>query len=159
MPILPIGVKGNEMKKPAEILKSEKGIKIIFAVGIILIITIFLFSLSDGREEGGSKAADLESNGILFKLDDYERRLEERLSEIVGKIEGTSGISVMITLEKSEENIYEGRSSDISATVTPTVRGVVIVCKGCENAVVRQKVVDAACKALGVSAARVCVTY
>lgn len=156
--MLPIGVKGNEMKKPAEILKSEKGIKIIFAAGIALIIIIFLFSLSDGRESG-DQTAERESGDILFKLDDYERRLEERLSEIVGKIEGTSDISVMITLEKSEENVYEGRSSDITATVSPTVRGVVIVCKGCENAVVRQKVVDAACKALGVSAARVCVTY
>lgn len=146
------------MKKPAEILKSEKGIKIIFAAGIALIIIIFLFSLSDGRESG-DQTAERESGDILFKLDDYERRLEERLSEIVGKIEGTSDISVMITLEKSEENVYEGRSSDITATVSPTVRGVVIVCKGCENAVVRQKVVDAACKALGVSAARVCVTY
>lgn len=146
------------MKKPAEILKSEKGIKIIFAAGIALIIIIFLFSLSDGRESG-DHTAEQESGEVLFKLDDYERRLEVRLSEIIGKIEGTSDISVMITLEKSEENIYEGRSSDISATVTPTVRGVVIVCKGCENAVVKQKVVDAACKALGVSAARVCVTY
>lgn len=146
------------MKKPAEILKSEKGIKIIFAAGIALIIIIFLFSLSDGRE-GGDQTAERERGEVLFKLDDYERRLEERLSEIVGKIGGTSDISVMITLEKSEENVYEGRSSDITATVTPTVRGVVIVCKGCENAVVRQKVVEAACKALGVSAARVCVTY
>lgn len=146
------------MKKPAEILKSEKGIKIIFAAGIALIIIIFLFSLSDGRE-GGDQTAERESCEVLFMLDDYERRLEKRLSEIVGKIEGTSDISVMITLEKSEENVYEGRSSDITATVTPIVRGVVIVCKGCENAVVRQKVVDAACKALGVSAARVCVTY
>lgn len=146
------------MKKPAEILKSEKGIKIIFAAGIALIIIIFLFSLSDGRESR-DQTTERESSEILFKLDDYERRLEERLSEIVGKIEGASDISVMITLEKSEENVYEGRSSDITATVTPTVRGVVIVCKGCENAVVRQKVVDAACKALGVSAARVCVTY
>lgn len=146
------------MKKPAEILKSEKGIKIIFAAGIALIIIIFLFSLSDGRE-GGDQTAERERDEVLFKLDDYERRLEERLSEIVGKIGGTSDISIMITLEKSEENVYEGRSSDITATVTPTVRGVVIVCKGCENAVVRQKVVEAACKALGVSAARVCVTY
>lgn len=155
---MPIGAKGNEMKKPTEILKSEKGIKIIFAAGIALIIIIFLFSLSDGRENA-YQTAETESGEVLFRLDDYERRLEERLSYIVGKIEGTSDISVMITLEKSEENVYEGRSSDIAATVTPTVRGVVIVCKGCENAVVKQKVVDAACKALGVSAARVCVTY
>lgn len=155
---MPIGAKGKEMKKPTEILKSEKGIKIIFAAGIALIIIIFLFSLSDGRESAG-QSTERESGEILFKLDDYERRLEERLSYIVDKIEGTSDISVMITLEKSEENVYEGRSSDIAATVTPTVRGVVIVCKGCENAVVKQKVVEAACKALGVSAARVCVTY
>lgn len=158
MPILQIGVKGNEMKKPSGILKNEKGIKIIFAAGIALIIIIFLFSLSDGKDSRG-QTDKADSGEALSQLDEYEKRLEERLSEIVGKIQGTSDISVMITLEKSEENVYEGRSSDISATFTPTVRGVVIVCKGCENAVVRQKVVEAACKALGVSAARVCVTY
>lgn len=145
------------MEKLTGIFKSEKGIKIIFAVGLALIIIIFLFSLSGG----GNKKEQSEKSGeeTLLQIDGYEKKLEQRLSEILSRIEGTSDINVMITLDKSEENLYEGRASDISATVSPVVRGAVIVCKGCENAVVREKVVDAACKALGVSPAKVCVTY
>lgn len=146
------------MEKLTGIFKSEKGIKIIFAAGIALIIIIFLFSLSDGgsktRESAGS-----ENENVLSEIEMYERKLEQRLTEIIGEIQGTADIHIMITLEKTEENLYGGKTSDISATITPRVKGAVIVCKGSENAVIRQKVVDAACKALGVSAARICVTY
>ncbi len=144
------------MKQPMEILKSEKGIKIIFAVGIALIIIIFLFGTFGGERK--EKAAEGEDS-VLSEIDDYERRLEARLSEIIEEIQGTKDISVMITLEKTEESIYSAKETSVSAKVTPTVRGVLVVCGGSESAVVRQKVTDAVCKALGVSAARVCVTY
>lgn len=144
------------MKQPMGILKSEKGIKIIFAAGIALIIIIFLFGTF-----GGEKKAREEEIGqsVLSEIDEYEKRLEQRLVEIIGEIGGTRDISVMITLEKTEENIYSQRETSVSARVTPTVRGVLVVCGGSESAVVRQKVTDAVCKALGVSAAKVCVTY
>lgn len=144
------------MGRLTEILKSEKGIRIIFAAGIVLIIAIFLLSLTDSK---GSSDNMPEKDNILSEIDEYEGKLEKKLTEIIEKIDGTSDIHVMITLEKTEESIYGGKASDISATVTPTVRGVVVVCKGGDNAVVREKVSEAVCKALGVSAARVCVTY
>ena len=145
------------MGRLTEILKSEKGIKIIFAIGIALIILIFLLNLSD--RSNNSRNNSPEKENILSDIDEYEGKLEKKLTEIIEKIDGTSDIHVMITLEKTEENIYGGKTSDISATVTPTVRGVVVVCKGGENATIREKVLEAVCKALGVSAARVCVTY
>ena len=65
----------------------------------------------------------------------------------------------MITLEKTEESLYGKRDSSVSTTLTPTVKGAVVVCSGSKNAVVKEKVSEAVCKALGISAARVCVTY
>ena len=144
------------MGKLTDVLKSEKGIKVIFAIGIALIILIFLLSFLDVKE---SRRDSPEKENILTDIDEYEGKLEKKLTEIIEEIDGTSDIHVMITLEKTEENIYGGKTSDISVTLTPTIRGVVVVCKGGENAVVREKVLDAVCKALGVSAARVCVTY
>lgn len=144
------------MVKLNEVLKSEKGIKIIFFVGMALIIIIFLLSLSDGKNKSDNS---VDKENTLSDIDEYEIKLEKKLTDIIEKIEGTSDIHVMITLEKTEESIYGGKTSDISATVTPTVRGVAVVCKGGENAVIREKVLEAVCKALGVSAARVCVTY
>lgn len=144
------------MEKLTEVLKSEKGIKIIFAVGVALILLIFLLSFFDGKN---SSENNIEKENVLSDIEQYEIKLEDKLTDIIEKIEGASNIHVMITLEKTEENIYGGKTADISATVTPIIRGVVVVCDGGENPVVKAKISEAVCKALGISAARVCVTY
>lgn len=139
----------TKMGKPAEILKSEKGVKIIFAVGIALIVVIFLLGVSGDKEKSGKAA---EENAVYSEIEEYERRLEQRIGEIIATIEGTGEANVMVTLERTEKG-------SAAASLTPSVRGVAVVCKGCDSAVVRQKVTDAVCKALGVNAAKVCITY
>lgn len=145
------------MKNLTEIFKSEKGAKIIFAAGIALIIAIFLFSISGEKGKKTQEAAS--SEAVVSEIDQYEQKLEARVKEIVSKIQGAGDIHVMITLEKTEENLYGKRDSSVSTTLTPTVKGAVVVCSGSKNAVVKEKVSEAVCKALGISAARVCVTY
>ncbi len=145
------------MKNPAEILKGEKAAKIIFAAGIVLIIVIFLFSISGDKKTENRETVPDEQ--VISEIDQYEQRLEERVKDIVSKIQGAGEIHVMITLEKTEENLYGKKDSSISATLTPTVRGAVVVCSGSKNAVVKEKISEAVCKALGISAANVCVTY
>lgn len=144
------------MKKLSELLKTEKGTKIIFAAGIALIAVIFLFSISGSGKS--SSSPETEEN-ILSQAEEYEKRLEARLTEMINSIEGVQDAKVMITLDRTEESIYSDRKSSAAATVAPTVRGAVVICGGSESAVVRQKVSEAVCKALGISAARVCVTY
>ena len=144
------------MEKPSGIFKTEKGTKIIFAGGIALIVIIFLFSLDHSGSKSAQPAAD---PAVLSEIDEYEQRLEERLAEIIGSIEGTGEVHIMVTLERTEESVYSGRETSVAATITPTVRGALVICEGSENVIVRQKVTDAVCKVLGISAARVCVTY
>lgn len=144
------------MEKPSGIFKTEKGTKIIFAGGIALIIIIFLFSLD---HSGGKASEPVADTAVLSEIDRYEQHLEERLAEIIGAIEGTGEVHIMITLERTEESVYSGRETSVAATITPTVRGALVICQGSENVIVRQKVTDAVCKVLGISAARVCVTH
>lgn len=144
------------MERLTEVLKSEKGIKIILAVGAALIFFIFMLSFFDGKN---SSESNIEKGNVLSDIEEYEIKLENKLTDIIAKIDGASNINVMITLEKTEESIYGGKTADISATVTPTVRGVVVVCNGGENPIIKAKISEAVCKALGISAARVCVTY
>ena len=146
------------MEKPAGIFKTEKGTKIIFAAGIALIVIIFLFSLSDNGGKTVDPAADSAVLSKTSEIDEYEQRLEERLAEIIKAIEGTGEVHIMITLERTEENVYSNRETSVAATITPTVRGALVICEGSDNVIVRQKVTDAVCKVLGISAARVCVT-
>ena len=143
------------MEKPSGIFKTEKGTKIIFAGGIALMIIIFLFSLDRSGSKTSEPAAD---PAVLSEIDQYEQRLEERLAEIIKAIEGTGEVHIMITLERTEESVYSNRETSVAATITPTVRGALVICEGSENVIVRQKVTDAVCKVLGISAARVCVT-
>ena len=147
------------MEKPSGIFKTEKGTKIIFAAGIALIVIIFLFSLSDSGGKTDDPAANSAVLSKTAEIDEYEQRLEERLAEIIGNIEGTGEVHIMITLERTEENVYSDRETSVAATITPTVRGALVICEGSDNVMVRQKVTDAVCKVLGISAARVCVTY
>ena len=149
-------MKGIKMKKLSELLKSEKGNKIIFAAGIFLIAVIFLLSITGS---GSSNQPEKEEKNVISQVEEYEQRLEQRLTGIINSIEGAENAKVMITLERTEESIYSDRETSVTATITPTVRGAVVICGGSESAVVRQKISDAVCKALGISAARVCVTY
>ena len=146
------------MKKPSGFFKTEKGTKIIFAGGIALIVIIFLLSLD---HSGSSSKEPADHPAVLSKtaeIDEYEQRLEERLTEIIGAIEGAGEVRIMITLERTEESVYSDRETSVAATITPTIRGALVICEGSENVIVKQKVTDAVCKVLGISAARVCVT-
>ena len=147
------------MEKPSGIFKTEKGTKIIFAGGIALIIIIFLFSLDHGGSKTKEPAPDPAVLSKTAEIDEYEQRLEERLAEIIEAIEGTGKVHIMITLERTEENVYSDRETSVAATITPKIRGALVICEGSENVIIRQKVTDAVCKVLGISAARVCVTY
>lgn len=134
-----------------DFFKSDKAVKLITLGGIGLMVLIFIFSLTGGEEE---KAQQPQTD-----IYQYEERLEQQLEEILGKILGVGEVKVMITLEKTEETVYSDRQSSVETTITPTVRGVVVYCGGSENLTVKQRVLEAVSRALGIGINKVCVTY
>ena len=115
-----------------------------------------------------------------------ERDIEQRLTELISRIDGAGSCTVMVTLDTSSQRVYaEERSSSSSTgdsvrassqdssvvlagsgkealetgTVLPQVRGVAVVCAGAANPAVREKIANAVCGALGIRLSRVCVTY
>ena len=104
-----------------------------------------------------------------------ESRLEEKLEEEISKISGAGKTSVMITFDSSKEYFYaqnssedidetevkkenefvitEGESGDtpiMLKTKEAKVRGVLVICEGGENALVREKIIESVCALLDI---------
>jgi stage III sporulation protein AG len=131
-------MKKIEIKKISELLKSDKAVKIIVAIGFALILLILfseLFSFGSGSSGTAQVSAAVDA-------DTYARQLETQLVAIVGEIRGVGRVRVMVTLEDLDER---------------KVRGVAVVCEGGEDVFVKQKVVETVSKVLGISTAKVSV--
>jgi stage III sporulation protein AG len=132
--------------------KNEKTLKIVVLVGVGLILIIFLgdlfFSGNNTKPAVQPAVSDMES---------YRIQLEQQLIGILTDIEGAGYVKVMLTMENTEENIYAD-SKNLETVITPKVRGVVVVCDGGDSVLVKEKLVEAVTKVLGISSARVCVT-
>lgn len=92
--------------------KKERWL-ILLAAGLILLLLAF----PSGREEGGnvirSESRDslqpqAESGGPAVSFSDagYERQLEQRLEEMLGKVDGVGDVKVMVVLSSSEEKVW-----------------------------------------------------
>lgn len=136
----------------SKLLKNEKMVKVVVLVGVALILFIFVTSVFGNREEN-------EEQESYPSFDDYSQTLEARLEEIIGLIEGTGETDILVSIEKSVEDVYTERGNSIATTISPVARGVVVVCEGAKNPVIKEKIVEAVSKALGISANKICVTY
>ncbi|MCL2693624.1 MAG: hypothetical protein FWE60_00795 [Oscillospiraceae bacterium] len=162
------------MKKPTEfksisaLLKNDKAVKIIVAAGFALIMMILLwelFSFGRGAPPTGFAGTPLGEGGVHLGeggshcgrgglhlgeggVGGYTEQLEGRLTAILSEIQGVGRVSVMLTLESLDE-----------APDVPRVRGAAVVCEGGDDVFVKKKVVETVSKVLGISTARVSVTY
>ena len=129
------------------ILNNPKFTKIAFIVGVSAIALIFLSSFFDP-----SLAFSKVDN------DKYCEALENNLLGIVTQIEGVGDAKIFLTMDNDGENVYLNNSDTKTKSVTPVVRGVVIVCDGGDDAIVVGRVMSAVTKSLGIPANKVCVT-
>jgi len=147
----------TEIKRVSALLGSDRAVKIIVAAGFAVIVIILL---SDFFSFGGADKKEAETaDEIRLDAARYAEQLERQLIGILSQIQGVGRVKVMITLENLDENVYSERQSSVLTVKMPKVRGAAIVCEGGENIFIKQKVVETVSKVLGISTARVCVTY
>ncbi len=155
------------------LLSSKKGRTIVVIAGVVLILILFLGTLTPESTEQSPAAEDTAA---------IERELEQRLERLLEGIDGVTAPDVMLTLESTSEHLYarDGSSSSTSGgsssesavvlagsgrspleqtTVLPKVRGVAVVCGGAENPSIKEKVVNTVSGVLNISSSRVYVTY
>lgn len=90
----------NMLENLSKKFKLDKRVIIIALVGIFGIV---LLTLSELAPENGQEKAQAEKNEPLYA---YEEQLEERLTKLIGSINGAGRTGVMVTLESTDENVY-----------------------------------------------------
>lgn len=136
-----------------ELLRSDKAVKFLIIAGAALI----LFTVISGTF-GENNRTSSKNVFTATEITEYEHLLEQRLTEILSDIDGVGKASVMVTLDTSGRTEY-GKNTDMLISVTsPTVRGVIVVCDGGENILVREKVVNAVSGVFGINTTRISVS-
>lgn len=146
-------------------------------VVLILLLGVALMLLPAGKDKEMNR--EQAQTGEAFSLEDTERRMEE----ILGRIEGTGKLQVMLTLksgarlylaEDTEESAQDGALQRKKETVTvnrgsgyedvivtqqvyPLYQGAVVVCQGGDRAAVRLAVTEAVAALTGLSSDKISV--
>ncbi len=96
-------------------------------------------------------------NGVEYVYATEERRNTDRQEDVSGEdsrlTQRDDNQSSVIVIDS--EN---GREGLLVTEIQPTIRGVVVVCEGGDDAEVRERVISAVTVALNISAKRVCIT-
>lgn len=137
------------MKKMSikNILDNEKTAKIAMIIGAVAIGIIFLSSFIDFS--GMSSDVD---------IDKYRTDLEEKLLYVVTQIEGVGNAKIFLTMENEGESVYLQNSDTKTKNITPSVRGVVVVCDGGDDPLIVSRVLSAVTRSLDIPSNKVCVT-
>ncbi len=181
-------VKNDELKsKLALLFKDDKLKKLIIILGIGGIVLLFLSTFFT-CDSGSSETGDAAKLGSVENLEGYKEQIESSLCEVISKIDGAGKTEIFLTLENGSEKVYalnnKASSSDNDGSadesseaqyftvrasdgseqglllkiLEPQVRGVVVVCQGGGDSIIRERVLEAVTKALDISSAKVCVT-
>lgn len=162
------------------LFSGENGRKILIFGAAAVMILLLLSTVT-----GGGKKTSYEQNAITEDASEIERSLEQRLEKLLEKIDGVGSVNVMVTLDRTSQQLYakdektDQRSSDgtentaretevvlagsskeplRAGVVQPKVRGAAVVCSGAGDPIVREKVTNAVAKALNIGVSKVYVT-
>ncbi len=130
-----------------KILEKPKFLRMTVIIGVCAVMLIFMSSF-----------IDISSFQRTVDSDEYCAKLEENLLTIVSQIEGVGDAKIFLTMDNSGENVYLNNTDTKTKSITPVVRGVVIVCGGGDDTLVVSRVMNAVTKSLDISSDKVCVT-
>jgi len=179
--------KSKTFGKWASKLKLEKRGTVLFVIGLAGIALIFLSTLTGQQKSGSSSPPAVSMPSAAAYQADMEERVRQIVAGISGdrapdilvtlssgyqyiyasdtkKTDNTTTASSGVTQKQSDDQQTHvilnagGNGSALPITeLPPTVRGVVIVCRGGGNDRTRQDIVEAVTVALGIPSTNVCV--
>lgn len=135
------------MSKINDLIHSKRFVRIAVITGVAAMVLILLSSYLD--------------SGAVFHTADvsqYTSALQEQLLDIVSLIDGVGEVKIFLTMDNSGENVYLNNSDTKTKSITPTVRGVVVVCDGGDDPIVVSRVLGAVTRSLSISSDKVCIT-
>lgn len=149
-------------------LKGLSYIILALAAGVFLIAV----SGNTGNDTKTFEKADHEDpEDGSFSFEAYEKRLEERLAEMIDLIDGASNSSVMVVIDNSyKHDVAEkngsytvirdeggGQSGLVLSEYAPSIRGVAVVCDGGDDPTVQKKIISLLSSVLSLSSGKIFV--
>ncbi|MBR2715641.1 MAG: hypothetical protein IKB73_05490 [Ruminococcus sp.] len=134
-------------KSLKDIFDNPKITKISVIIGVVAVVLIFI-----------SSYIDFSVFSQKVDTDEYCLQLEENLHNVVTHIQGVGNAKIFLTMDNNGENVYLDNSDTKTKSITPVVRGVVVVCDGGDDPIVISRVMSAITKSLNISSNKVCVT-
>ena len=134
-------------KRLRELTTDKRFVKAAVIIGITAIALIMLTSFVDIAPADNGKTAE-----------EYAAKTEDRLLGIVSRISGVGEAEIFLTMDNGGENVYLKNSDQKTVSIEPKVRGVVVVCEGGDDPMVKSRVLEAVTKALSISSDKVCIT-
>lgn len=137
-------------------------------LGILILCGVFLMVLSwsgGDKETAVSSATEEMPEETTSSLENYKQAREEELRLLLQKVEGVGAVEVMITLKASNEKVtlkdntskgenneektvlVENQERDSSPYIVqekePEIEGIVIVCEGGSDSVIKREITEA----------------
>lgn len=138
---------------------SEKNKEIIDDEAELNMFSEYEKDLTDKITEILSAISDVSDVRVLLTLDCYEEYVYANDEEYK---ENKSNENSNIEKKKSyiiiDDDKHKAKGGMFIKVITPRVRGVGVVCKGAESAVVRHEITKILCSALGISTSNVHIT-
>ena len=102
-----IGEKEKGLSFMQRLLQNDKSRKIIVVVGVVAILIIFFsgFFGGDKSKTSNTESAQQVSTNIQT-VEEYKTQTEQSLTNLINGIEGVGNASVLVTIEKSSEQVY-----------------------------------------------------
>lgn len=149
-------------------LKGLSYIILALAAGVFLILISGNFG-DDAKTSENEDHEDPKDGNFSFEA--YEKRLEDRLAQMIDRIEGVSNSSVMVVIDNSykydvaEKNgsytVIRDESGSQSGLVlseyAPNIRGVAVVCDGGDEPSVQKKIISLLSSVLSLSSGKIFV--
>lgn len=150
--------------------------RFVIIAGITAIVLLFLSTLTP-KQQSAARTEVYSAEDVVS----LEQQLEQRLTDIISRIDGVTSPKVMVTLDCTSERVFaeetksssspdetstensialsgSGKDALETGVILPRVRGVAVVCGGADNVLIREKVVNAAARVLGIGVSKVYVT-
>lgn len=160
-----------------ELFVKDKRLKIAVIIGLIGVLILA------GTEIIPSKSSNNGDSKNETSYQEYIDSLETDTEEILSSIKGAGKCKVMITIKESDESVF-AKNSDISSSngsfsekheyvlndgsngdepillkqSMPKIQGVVIVCEGGDNSVVRESIMSAVTSLFDVSSTKISIS-
>ena len=143
------------IKKLAEKLKSIKNIELYVALALGVIVLVVVLATSSANSDNYVEDTT--------DFDAYISAMENKISSVIGNMDGCGNVNVAITYSSVDEKVYayetetttsNGVTKQTSSIVTvrgeplvtktlpPTILGVVVVAEGADNPIVRLKIIE-----------------